>query len=187
MLLGVHMANTALRLVNGIGRMQTITGLDTSLIYDETIDVSSVIPFGTNITLPNAGTYQSKELEVYLNGQFLEVGQHFNYVGTGTRTQIVMISRTLGDQDFLRFRKEGDPSLIYDESLVPGVLVANTPITLPNSGVFGGSDLRLYRNGQFLTHIFDYNYIGSMPPYTQFSLTFDLGATDRIRMRKVPV
>ena len=44
----------------------------------------------TPITLPNSGTYIDIELEVEWNGQTMEAGLDYTYVGSGTRTQIQM-------------------------------------------------------------------------------------------------
>lgn len=89
-----------IRLVNGVPRHQDET---TVSIYDQIYTVSGTITTGTAITLPSSGTYSSSELEVRLNGQRLEPIYDYNYVGSGTRTQISM-TFDLVDSDRLRFR-----------------------------------------------------------------------------------
>jgi hypothetical protein len=86
-----------LRLVNGVARSFEEAGATT--IYDETLTVVSGSPgageitgpivTGTNVTLPESGTYEGDELRIELNGQDLHSLLDYNYVGAGpTRTQV---------------------------------------------------------------------------------------------------
>ena len=45
---------------------------------------------GDYITLPNSGTYEGEELWVFLNGNHLAYPFDYNYVGSGTMTQVSM-------------------------------------------------------------------------------------------------
>ena len=77
-------------------------------IYDERLDVTSTITTGTPVTLPNGGTYQGDELEVRLNGLRMEHLVDYNYVGTGTKTQVTFTFDLLaGDQ--VNFRVDRGP------------------------------------------------------------------------------
>lgn len=111
------MATKALTVVNGLPRMEPI---DASLptIYDEVLEVVSGTPAnsnevqgpvsaGTPVTLPNSGDYTGLELEIDLNGQDLVAVRDFNYVGSGTKTQ-VSFTFELVVTDELRFRKTRD-------------------------------------------------------------------------------
>lgn len=42
----------------------------------------------TAITIPDSETYEGKELKVYLNGVLQVVLSDYNYVGSGSKTQI---------------------------------------------------------------------------------------------------
>lgn len=85
-----------LKLINGVPRMTLIPS--TTPIYDQSLLLVSSSPSsgqilgpittGTNISLPSAQTYNSSELEVYLNGDRLESVFDYNYVGAIPRTQI---------------------------------------------------------------------------------------------------
>lgn len=76
----------------------------TTTIYDQAIDVVATITTGTNVTLPASGTYDSQELEVYLNGQVLDDVTDYNFVGSPPRTQVAFtFDLVAGDR--IRFRK----------------------------------------------------------------------------------
>lgn len=94
----------ALKLVNGVPRMVNLA----ASIYDETFVTPSTITAGTPITLPNSGTYTGIDLEVYFNGAKMTVIYDYNYVGSGTRTQISMTFDLVAgaEPDLIRFRKE---------------------------------------------------------------------------------
>lgn len=96
-----------LRLVNGIPRQADESSA--SVIYDESVDLVGTLTTGTNYTLPNSGSYTGEELEVFLDGQTLDSGSDFNFVGAGpTRTQVVFTFDLLAG-DRLRFRKVRGP------------------------------------------------------------------------------
>lgn len=78
---------------------------DPLTIYDQTIAVGpGGILSGTSITLPNSTTYYDVELELYLDGQFLQPTIDYNYVGaTPPRTQIQLTFDVL-ETERLRFR-----------------------------------------------------------------------------------
>jgi hypothetical protein len=102
-----------LALVNGLPRMVAESGSPT--IYDDYLKVVlsgasganeinlADVQTGDEITLPNSGTYESDELEIYLNGKRIDDVFDFNYVGSGTRTQVAM-TFDLEVDDVLRFR-----------------------------------------------------------------------------------
>jgi hypothetical protein len=75
-----------LRLSNGVAR--SFAESSATPMYEATYVVSGTLTTGTAISLPSSQTYNSTELEVHLNGQFLEPGVDYNYVGTIPRTQI---------------------------------------------------------------------------------------------------
>jgi len=102
-----------LRIVNGIPRMVEESG--TPPIYDDYLDVVQSGASGANeinvsdgetgdpVTLPNGGTYEGDELEVYLNGNRLEDVADYNWLGSGTRTQLAFtFDLEVGDR--VRFR-----------------------------------------------------------------------------------
>jgi len=91
-----------LRLSNGVPR--SFDESSSVTIYDQAIDVGSIITTGTAVTLPASGTYDSQELEVYLNGQVLDDVTDYNFVGTVPRTQVAFTFQLeVGDR--IRFRK----------------------------------------------------------------------------------
>jgi hypothetical protein len=91
-----------LRLVNGIPK--SIDEAASLPIYDESLNVASTITAGTNVTLPNGGTYDGQELEVYFNGQVLDDVVDYTFVGSPPRTQ-VQFTFNLEPGDRIRFRK----------------------------------------------------------------------------------
>ena len=91
-----------LRLTNGVPR--SFDEASSTPIYDESIDVVSIITTGTPVTLPSGGTYDSQELEVYFNGQVLDDVTDYNFVGSAPRTQVAFTFQLeIGDK--IRFRK----------------------------------------------------------------------------------
>ena len=91
-----------LRLTNGVPR--SFDEASSTPIYDQSIDVGSIITTGTPVTLPASGTYDSQELEVYLNGQVLDDVADYNFVGSVPRTQVAFTFQLeIGDK--IRFRK----------------------------------------------------------------------------------
>lgn len=102
-----------LALINGLPRM--VDESASPVIYDDYLKVVASgasganeinladVETGDNITLPNSGSYEGEELEVYLNGDRLQDVFDYNYVGSGTKTQISM-TFDLEVNDILRFR-----------------------------------------------------------------------------------
>lgn len=72
-------------------------------IYDQDIAIGSTITAGTTVTLPASGTYDSAELEVYLNGIRADVILDYNYVGSPPRTGVQFTFDLLAG-DVVRFR-----------------------------------------------------------------------------------
>lgn len=95
------MSGKYLRLVNGIARMTTSPVA--SEVYDQTLSVVGTTTAGTSITLPSSGTYIGADLKMELNGQTLTSVIDYNYVGSGTRTQIQMTFDLIAG-DKLRFK-----------------------------------------------------------------------------------
>lgn len=95
------MANV-LRIINGYPRLSPESGAET--IYDQSVTLVSPVTAGTNYTLPASGTYIGDELEVYLDGQVLDSGSDYNFVGSGTKTQVQFTFNLLAG-DNIRFRK----------------------------------------------------------------------------------
>jgi hypothetical protein len=100
------------RIVNGV--LRSFDESATPPIYDEYLlvvasspgpnEIVGPINAGVNITLPNSGQYTGDELMVDLNGQTLENGYDFNYVGSPPRTQVAFTFQlVVGDR--LYFRK----------------------------------------------------------------------------------
>jgi hypothetical protein len=177
------MATKFLTLSGGIPRMQIVSSQNVT--GDETLVVGAGgISSSSTSTIPNGLEYTDIDLEVYLNGQFLEEGQEYSYVGTAPRNQVQWLIN-LVEGDRVRFRVEGDSVGIYDEVLVVGSggITTGTNITLPNGGSFDTDiQIELYLAGQFLELNEDYNIVGSTP-YTQVQMTFDLVEGDRLRFR----
>jgi hypothetical protein len=89
-----------LRLSNGVQR--SFDESSSTTIYDQVVSVGSTINAGTNITLPASQTYNSSELEIVFNGQFLIPGTDYNYIGTVPRTQI-SFNMSLISGDVIRY------------------------------------------------------------------------------------
>lgn len=96
-----------LRISNGYARLLAEAGNTT--IYDESVTLASNVTSGSNYTLPNSGSYQGEELEIMLDGQVLDSGADYSFVGAGpTRTQVSFtFDLIIGDN--LRFRKIRGP------------------------------------------------------------------------------
>jgi hypothetical protein len=101
-----------IELINGLPRMTAESGSPT--ILDSTLLVvasnagtgeilESNAEAGDYITLPDAITYVGDELEVYFNGVRMDSVLDYNFVGTGTKTQIAT-TFNLKSGDRLRFR-----------------------------------------------------------------------------------
>ena len=101
-----------LELVNGLPRMQAEFVAPT--IYDQSIDIvtsdatppneiNGPLSAGSDITLPSSQTYDSEELEVWLNADRLEETLDYNFVGNVPRTKIQMtFDLEVGDRLRLR-------------------------------------------------------------------------------------
>lgn len=91
------MGSTALVLVNGVPRQQTITA-SAPTIYDQSLtvvasgaganQVNGPVNAGVSVTLPGSQTFTSAELQIYLNGDRLEPVFDYSYVGSPPRTQV---------------------------------------------------------------------------------------------------
>ena len=167
-------------------RMAEVPGGGTVLsIYDENFTVSAGgLAINDLVTLPNSGSYTDKDLEVYFNGQLLEDGIDFDYVGSDPRTQIKVL-RTFEENEEIRFRNEFEAVDVYDETIVVGAggLSAGSTVTLPATETYTDIDLTVYLDGQLLEAGQDYNYVG-VAPRTQIQLVIDLLETERLRFRK---
>lgn len=95
------MSAVFLKIVNGVPKHVSLVSAG---VYEEDIDVTSTITTGSPVTLPNSGTYENVELEVFLNGNRLSAGADYNYVGSPPRTQ-VSFTFDLLNGDKLKFRK----------------------------------------------------------------------------------
>lgn len=72
---------------------------------------------------------------------------------------------------------------IYDQTtLIGSTVTTGTSLTLPASGTYTSSDLKVLWNGVLLEPAIDYNYVGSAPR-TQIQMTFDLHSGDRLRYK----
>ena len=109
--------SSALALVNGVPRTQTITA-SLPAVYDQRLTVvasgasgsnqiNGPVTAGTSVTLPSSGTYNGLELEIYLNGVRLDSVLDYNYVGSGgSKTQVQFTFQlVVGDLvDFIKLR-----------------------------------------------------------------------------------
>jgi hypothetical protein len=91
-----------LRVATGYPRHFTESASPT--IYDESVALASPVNAGVSYTLPNSGSYEGDELEIYLDGQVLDSGLDFTFVGTGVKTQVQFTFNLLAG-DNIRFRK----------------------------------------------------------------------------------
>jgi hypothetical protein len=73
-------------------------------------------------------------------------------------------------------------TVLNEQLTVGGLTTASTPVTIPNSGAYTGSDLEVYLNGQRLNVVEDFNYVSS-PPRTQVTFVFDLLQGDIVVFR----
>jgi hypothetical protein len=72
----------------------------------------------------------------------------------------------------------------YDQTYTASSTVtAGTNITLPASGTYNGSELSVYLNGQRMSYVEDYVYVGS-GTRTQIQFLFDLINGDLVVFRK---
>lgn len=100
-----------LRLVNG--QVRSFAESSSLAIYDQPLtvvasgaganQVNGPVTSGTAIALPSSGTYVGQELEIRLNGQRIEALYDYNYVGSGTKTQVALtFDLAVGDRLDLR-------------------------------------------------------------------------------------
>jgi len=101
-----------LRLVNGVGR--SFNESASSPIYDETIEIvasspssgqSLPITSGSPVTLPASQTYTGEELQIFLNGNYLE--DVIDYTFTSSTQVTFTFDLEVGDK--LRFRIDRIP------------------------------------------------------------------------------
>lgn len=98
---------TFLKIVNGYPRL--VNESASQPIYDESVLIVTPVTSGVPYTLPNSGNYEGEELEIMLDGQVLDSGADYNFVGAGpTRTQ-VSFTFNLVAGDNIRFRKIRGP------------------------------------------------------------------------------
>lgn len=72
----------------------------------------------------------------------------------------------------------------YDQTYTaPSTITAGTSITLPDSGTYLGSELNVFLNGQRMSYLEDYVYVGS-GTRTQIQFLFDLTTGDLVVFRK---
>ena len=90
-----------IKLVSGLLRYQEFA----TSAYEGVLTVGSTITAGSNVTLPDSGTYTDVDLSVYLNGQRLNYVEDFTYVGSPPRTQ-VQFTFDLYSGDIVTFRRE---------------------------------------------------------------------------------
>jgi len=90
-----------IKLVSGLLRYQEFA----TSAYEGVLTVGSTITAGSNVTLPDSGTYTDVDLSVYLNGQRLTYVEDFTYVGSPPRTQVQFLF-DLFSGDIVTFRRE---------------------------------------------------------------------------------
>lgn len=70
---------------------------------------------------------------------------------------------------------------IYDQTFsVVTTITSGSNVTLPASGTYNSNEMLVFRNGQLMTLVSDFNYVGTAPR-TQVTFTFDLTSDDAIR------
>lgn len=115
------MATSALVLINGVPRMQSITASQ-PLIYDQSVSIvtsgatppgslNGPITAGTAVTLPSSGSYTLNvnniaNLQVYLNGDRLEQVFDWTTSGSGPNFTAVQFTFQLNAGDRIDFRIE---------------------------------------------------------------------------------
>ena len=171
--------------VDGGGGQADITD-STGVVYDETVTIGvGGIAANTNVSLPNSGTYEDKELKVFVGGLLWESGQDYDLVGTGSAKTQIEVLRAMSEGEIIRFRVEGISNVIYDEVVVAGSggISAGANITLPLGRSYDEDELQVYLDGQYMEVLQDYNYVGAGPPRTQIQLVFDILEGERLRFR----
>lgn len=90
-----------LRIINGVAR--SVDESSSILPTENTYSVNATISSGTPITLPNSMTYDSTELEVFLNSSRCTHLFDYNYTGSTPRTQVSFtFDLRVGDVLFFR-------------------------------------------------------------------------------------
>lgn len=51
-------------------------------------EINGPVTTGVLVTIPDSVTYENTDLQVFLNGQQLDIVDDYNYAGSGTRTQV---------------------------------------------------------------------------------------------------
>lgn len=77
-------------------------------IYTQAYVPGLTITAGTAVTLPSSGTYTGKELMIFVNGVKSEYLIDFNYVGSGTKTQVSFTFdlKSSDNIEFIKMRNE---------------------------------------------------------------------------------
>lgn len=106
-----------LRLSNGVARSFDEASAPPA-IYDQSLEVvasgaganeiNGPVTAGTSVTLPASQTFDSAELQIYLNGDRLEPIFDYSYVGSVPRTQVQFTFELVVD-DRLDFRIDRAP------------------------------------------------------------------------------
>jgi hypothetical protein len=76
-----------LRLSGGVARSFDEASVLPS-IYDQEVVFVSNLTTGSSYTIPGGQTYNSSELQIYLNGQVLAPTTDYAYISTPPRTQV---------------------------------------------------------------------------------------------------
>jgi hypothetical protein len=100
------MPQSLLTLVNGIPRM--VASAAAPAIYDHELTASNTST-GTPVTLPASGSFTGQELEVYLNGQRLEMSTDWAASGAGPTYTAVTFTFPLVLGDLVQFVKLRGP------------------------------------------------------------------------------
>jgi hypothetical protein len=167
-----------LRLINGI---PTTQGLSLNLYEDDYV-IASPLSSGTPITLPGGQTYTDSELKVFVDGKRQYPTYDYNYEGSAPRTQISFTYNQAANTVVLF--EITSLSITYQQTYSVGSLISSgTPITLPASGSYTNTELKIYVDGKRNFVTYDYNYEGSIPR-TQVSFTYDLAAGTIILFEK---
>jgi hypothetical protein len=105
-----------LRLSGGVPRSFFESGAGAVPIYDETLKVVASSPSsgettpvlaGNPITLPNSGTYDGIELQVFLNGNYLE--DVIDYTLTSSTQITLTFDLEVGDKIRFRIDRPAEP------------------------------------------------------------------------------
>ena len=79
-------------------------------IYDQEVTIGgSGLATGSPLSLPASQTYTGDELDLYLNGQFIDSVLDYNYYGSGAPYTQVSFTFDLLDTDRIRFHIDRGP------------------------------------------------------------------------------